>query len=101
MSPACKHIPGGRPGGGRGAGGGPSGEEGGAATRPGQVPCHPGPAGEQEWWRRHPLLQAKLKRRDKPVFLRHCPDARPLRTDWRCWGRTATTGRWTGRSWHL
>lgn len=86
-----------------GRGWGLGGRGGGRRSRwAGQVPrCHLAGRGEQEWLRRHPLLQAKLQRRDKPVFLCRHPDVGPLRTDSRCWGRTAAAGRWRGRSWHL
>lgn len=76
-------------------------EEGGAAAGRTGATGHLARPGEQERLRRHPRLQAKLKQRDKPVFLCHCPDAGSLRTDLRCWGRTVATGRWKGRSWHL
>lgn len=103
VSPACQHLPGGWWGGRpwRGAGQGDRRRPGGRgeAQPPGRA-GRLGP-GEQARWRRHPLVQAKLRRRGEPGFLRHRPDARPLRTDWHYWGRTATTGRWRGRSWHL
>lgn len=87
-------------GGGWGLGG--RAAEGGAAAGPGRCRTgHPAGPGEQEQLRKHPLSQAKLQRRDKPVFLCRRPDVGPLRTDSRCWGRTAAAGRWRGRSWHL